>query len=83
MSHLELFEHSESVTVCEGNMKNKTLRKQMVGLELNITRLAESIGYSREHVSRVLSGRVKSKRAIQLIRKALTYKSSEPPVSEI
>lgn len=50
---------------------NKRIRKRLIDLDLSVTKLAEMIGLTREHVSNVISGHIKSKRCRKLIADAL------------
>ncbi len=41
-------------------MDTKKIRKQMIDLDLSMAELARRVGYTRQHVSRVLYGRYDS-----------------------
>jgi DNA-binding Xre family transcriptional regulator len=58
-------------------LASKKIKKTLIDDGLSVTELAKIIGYTREHLSGVISGRIKSRRAERLISTALKRKDGE------
>ena len=58
-------------------IKNKQIKHRLIDLNLTVVDLARVLGFSREHTSGVISGRIMSKRSRRLISVALGRDSAE------
>ena len=57
-------------------IKNKKFKKLLIDADLTVSGLAKMTGYSREHLSNVINGNLKSRRVLKKVTEAIFLKLS-------